>query len=81
MFTKATFSFLDELTNNNNREWFETNKPRYELLVRAPALEFIEQMGPVLEKIAPHFRTDPRKVGGSLMRVYRDTLFARDRTP
>jgi len=81
MFTKATFSFLDELAANNDRTWFETNKPRYEALVREPALEFITAMGPLLEKFAPHFRADPRKMGGSLMRVFRDTRFSRDKTP
>ena len=81
MFTKATFTFLDELAANNNREWFEENRPRYELLVRSPALEYIEQMVPVLEKIAPNFRADARKVGGSLMRVNRDTRFSNDKTP
>ena len=81
MFSHATFKFLDELAANNNREWFEANRPRYELLVRVPALNYIEAMGPVLETFAPHFRTDPRKVGGSLMRVYRDTRFSRDKTP
>ena len=81
MFTKATFTFLDELDANNNREWFEENRPRYELLVRSPALEYIEQMVPVLEKIAPNFRADARKVGGSLMRVNRDTRFSNDKTP
>lgn len=81
MFSKATIGFLDELAVNNNREWFEANKPRYESLVREPALEFIAAMGPVLEALAPHFRADPRKAGGSLMRVYRDTRFSRDKTP
>ena len=81
MFTKATFTFLDELAANNNREWFEEDRPRYELLVRSPALEYIEQMVPVLEKIAPNFRADARKVGGSLMRVNRDTRFSNDKTP
>ncbi|MFA6311208.1 MAG: DUF2461 domain-containing protein [Sterolibacterium sp.] len=81
MFTKATFKFLDELAANNERAWFEANKPRYESLVREPALEFIEAMGPVLGKFAPHFRAEPRKVGGSLMRVFRDTRFSRDKTP
>lgn len=81
MFTKATFKFLDELTANNNREWFEANKPRYESLVREPAMEFIAAMGPVLETFAPHFHANPRKVGGSLMRVFRDTRFSRDKTP
>jgi len=81
MFNKATLAFLDELAANNNRTWFDENKPRYEALVREPALDFIEAMGPILEKFAPHFRADPRKMGGSLMRVYRDTRFARDKTP
>lgn len=81
MFTQGTFDFLDELSVNNNRAWFEANKPRYESLVREPALDFIEAMDPVLAKFAPSFRAEPRKMGGSLMRVFRDTRFSRDKTP
>ncbi|MCK9382076.1 MAG: TIGR02453 family protein [Sulfuritalea sp.] len=81
MFSKATFNFLDELAANNDRNWFAANKPRYEALVREPALEFIAEMGAVLEQFAPHFRAEPRKAGGSLMRVFRDTRFARDKSP
>ena len=81
MFTKTTLTFLDELVVNNDKFWFEANKNRYESEVREPALDFIEAMEPVLEKFAPHFRAEPRKAGGSLMRVYRDTRFSRDKTP
>jgi uncharacterized protein (TIGR02453 family) len=81
MFTQNTFRFLDELSANNNRIWFEANKKSYESLVREPALRFIETMSPLLEKFAPSFRADIRKSGGSLMRVYRDTRFSRDKTP
>jgi uncharacterized protein (TIGR02453 family) len=81
MFTQSTFTFLDELAANNNRAWFEANKARYESLVREPAFEFIEAMEPSLAKFAPRFRAEPRKVGGSLMRVFRDTRFSRDKTP
>jgi len=81
MFTKSTFAFLDELAANNNRAWFEENKSRYEALVREPALDFIEAMEPALKSFAPSFRAEPRKVGGSLMRVFRDTRFSRDKTP
>ncbi|MCF8199117.1 MAG: DUF2461 domain-containing protein [Sulfuritalea sp.] len=81
MFGKSTFKFLEELAANNDRPWFEANKPRYEALVREPALEFIAAMAPALEKFAPHFRAEPRKMGGSLMRVFRDTRFSRDKTP
>ncbi len=81
MFTKATLKFLDELAANNDKAWFAANKLRYESLVREPALDFTEAMEPVLKTFAPHFRAEARKVGGSLMRVYRDTRFARDKTP
>lgn len=81
MFSKATLDFLDELAANNDRAWFEANKHRYEALVREPALAFIAAMAPELAKFAPHFRAEPRKVGGSLMRVFRDTRFSRDKTP
>jgi len=53
MFTNNTFRFLDELAANNNRTWFEANKKNYELLVREPALDFIEAMVPVLASFAP----------------------------
>lgn len=80
-FTQASFTFLDELAANNSRPWFEENKPRYEALVREPALEFIASMENELARFAPRFRADLRKQGGSLMRVYRDTRFSRDKTP
>lgn len=81
MFSKATFDFLDELAANNNKTWFEANKPRYEALVREPAFDFIEAMAGPLKTFAPNFRAEPKKVGGSLMRVFRDTRFSRDKTP
>ena len=31
--------------------------------------------------MSPHFLADDRRVGGSLMRIYRDTRFAKDKTP
>ena len=81
MFSIATFDFLDDLAANNERPWFEANKDRYEALVRGPALDLIAAMAPELARFAPHFRVEPRKVGGSLMRVFRDTRFSRDKTP
>ena len=80
-FTRATFTFLTELSRNNNREWFNDNKQRYEESVRGPALAFIADIAPELQLIAPRFLATPKKLGGSLMRVYRDTRFAKDKTP
>lgn len=80
-FPEGTLRFLDELAANNRREWFEVNKDRYEAEVREPALDFITAMAAPLADISSHFVAVPRKVGGSLMRVYKDTRFSRDKTP
>jgi uncharacterized protein (TIGR02453 family) len=80
-FTPATIDFLHELSSNNNREWFNENKPRYEEQVLDVALRFIQSMQEPLEEIAPYFTAIPKRMGGSLMRVYRDTRFAKDKTP
>jgi len=80
-FTQQTLDFLGALAANNNRDWFTENKPIYELDVRQPALTFIEHMAPRLADISPYFLAVAKKTGGSLMRVYRDTRFSKDKTP
>lgn len=76
-----TVQFLRELEANNNRAWFQQNKDRYEERVLDVALNFIQSMQAPLTAIAPRFSALPTRVGGSLMRVYRDTRFSRDKTP
>ena len=80
-FDKQTIAFLEELAANNNREWFKENKPRYEEQVLDVALHFIQSMQAPLAKIAPHFTAIPQRMGGSLMRVYRDTRFSKNKLP
>ena len=81
MFSPQTFGFLIELSQNNTREWFKQNQPRYEAEVRSPALQFIEAMqGPILA-LSPRFTAVAKKVGGSLMRPQRDSRFSHNKTP
>jgi uncharacterized protein (TIGR02453 family) len=80
-FTPKTFQFLKDLEANNSRDWFKANQHRYEEHVREPALDFVADFGPTLQKISPHFVADTRKVGGSLFRIQRDTRFSPDKTP
>lgn len=79
--TPELFTFLRELKNHNNREWFEANKPRYEAQVREPLLRFITDFGVRLAEISPHFVADARKSGGSLFRINRDVRFSTDKSP
>ncbi len=75
------FGFLTELRVHNHREWFTKNKHRYENAVRDPFLRLIADLAPALKKIPPGFVADPRPVGGSMMRIYRDIRFSRDKSP
>jgi uncharacterized protein (TIGR02453 family) len=80
-FGPELFAFLVELRANNDRDWFAANKARYEADVLEPALAFIEDFGYRLQGISPHFRADPRRSGGSLFRIHRDTRFSKDKSP
>jgi len=80
-FTLALFRFLRDLKANNTREWFAANKGRYEAEVRGPALDFVADVAPHLDRISPRFVADPRPSGGSLFRIHRDTRFSKDKSP
>ena len=80
-FNHQTLSFLQQLSNNNNRPWFNERKSLYEQSVREPSLAFIEAMEPSIKSLSPNFTAVAKKTGGSLMRIYRDARFSSDKTP
>jgi uncharacterized protein (TIGR02453 family) len=80
-FSPALFDFLRELRANNDREWFQRHKARYESEVKTPALRFIAEVGPKLQTISKYVVADPRPVGGSLFRIHRDVRFSSDKSP
>ena len=80
-FTLALFEFLSELADNNNREWFQDNKARYERDVRDALVQFVADFGEKLREISPHMVADPRLSGGSVFRIYRDVRFSKDKSP
>ena len=80
-FTPALFEFLSELSMNNNREWFQANKDRYERDVRDRLVQFVADFDERLTAISPHMVADPRPSGGSVFRIYRDVRFSKDKSP
>jgi uncharacterized protein (TIGR02453 family) len=80
-FPDGMVPFLMQLAAHNDREWFKANEKRYEANVRQPALAFVRAMREPLKQVSPHLVADDRKVGGSLMRIFRDTRFSKDKTP
>jgi uncharacterized protein (TIGR02453 family) len=80
-FSPAFFKFLRALKRNNRREWFAANRERYAAEVEAPMLQFIADFAPRLRAISRAFVADPKRTGGSMFRIYRDTRFSPDKTP
>jgi len=80
-FTPESFRFLRELSENNDREWFLRNKRRYEAEVRDPMLALITMLGLHLRKISPYLTASAKPTGGSMLRIYRDIRFSKDKTP
>ena len=80
-FSDQTFRFLRELADHNEKPWFEANKARFLEHVQAPSLAFVRAVGPSLLGLSRHLKVDDRPVGGSVMRIYRDIRFAKDKRP
>ncbi len=80
-FGKDLPKFLAELEKNNRKAWFDANKERYEESVLEPARAFVRAMEPRLRRISKHIVASDKKAGGSLMRIYRDTRFGKDKRP
>ena len=70
---KKTFLFLNELKLNNNRDWFEKNKPRFVDIQNEIKL-FSSRM---IDELNKHDNINNAKI----FRIYRDVRFSKDKTP
>jgi uncharacterized protein (TIGR02453 family) len=81
-FPKDVARFYKELVTNNNREWFQDNKSRYSDGVLFHAQAFVETLGDRLKLLSSGIQYDSRTSGvGSILRIYRDIRFSKDKTP
>ena len=81
-FPAEGIQFLSDLAANNNREWFQANKKIYQNQLLKPAQLFVLALGERLREISSTIRYDTATNGtGSLMRIYRDVRFSKDKTP
>ena len=81
-FPEDTLAFLHELSENNEKSWFDANKQRYRDNIIANVPAFVSALGERLKAgISPNIVYDTRTNGaGSMMRIYRDTRFSKDDT-
>ncbi|MNS00288.1 hypothetical protein D3C72_315360 [compost metagenome] len=78
MLSKETLQFLDDLKANNNRDWFQDNKKRYEALKK----EYQQLVSDFLDAMKP---LDPSlemlEVKNCTFRINRDIRFSKDKSP
>ena len=78
MLTKESLQFLDDLRKNNNREWFQENKKRYEVFKK----DYHQLVSDFLDEMKP---LDPSlellEVKNCTFRINRDIRFSKDKSP
>ncbi len=68
------------ITANNRKSWFDARRSTYVDGLLEPGRDFVEALGQRLQELSKHVNFDPR-VGGSIMRINRDTRFKKDKRP
>lgn len=79
-FPKNTAAFLNKLSKNNNREWFEANRELFNSDFLAPAVQFVAEMGEKLISLDPEIMAIP-KTDKSIFRLHRDVRFSKNKEP
>jgi uncharacterized protein (TIGR02453 family) len=75
---KNILQFLQDLKLNNNREWFQINKERYQKAKHGFEI-FIDQIIPEIRKFDNSIGLIT--AGDCLFRIYRDVRFSGDKSP
>ncbi len=78
MLQTGTLKFLKDLKKNNNREWFEQNRTRFESAKKDFDL-FIENLIAALSALSPELKSLQPK--DCIFRIYRDVRFSRNKDP
>jgi len=74
---KSTLDFLRKLTENNNREWFNSNKEKY----LQSQLNIEQFMDALIARMNRHDRIETISGKKSLYRIYNDVRFSKDKSP
>lgn len=77
-FSQDAIDFLSEIRLNNNQQFYEANRERYEVSVKTPLRALCDEMSAVIGMIDPKLDTRP---GRTMSRIRRDTRFTRDKSP
>ncbi len=77
-FSQDYIRFFSELEKNNNKEWFDANRSRFESKVRKPFLKFVDDLICQVNKTGANL---PIEAKDCLSRINRDIRFSKDKSP
>ncbi|MDW3195355.1 MAG: DUF2461 domain-containing protein [Cytophagales bacterium] len=75
MSLQTTFAFLNEIKDNNNREWFNANKSTFQE-AQTEVKTYVKQLE---EAMLTHDTLETAKT--KIFRIYKDVRFSKDKTP
>jgi uncharacterized protein (TIGR02453 family) len=78
-FTQDLLDFFIELAPNNNKDWFDENRKRYEKSVKEPFKDFVNHLIKKLTEIDPAFSEIEAK--DCIFRINRDIRFSKEKQP
>lgn len=74
-FAPETLVFLNNLSANNNREWFSDHKKDFDAHYKQSATDFAAELSLALTGLTGHLNKP------KVFRIYRDVRFSKDKTP
>lgn len=77
-FTEDYLKFFKDLAKNNNKEWFNENKKRYQSSVKEPFENFVTDL---IEMVKKHNKEVDIQHKDAIFRINRDIRFSNDKTP
>ena len=77
-FTEDYNKFFKDLAKNNNKEWFHSQKKRYEESVKNPLAVFVNDLIKEVQKLGKSVKVEAKDC---ISRINRDIRFSKDKTP
>ena len=59
-FSKKTLPFLESIRKNNDKEWFEAHRDKYNKYILEPSRAFVEEFGEHLQALEPTINFSPK---------------------
>ena len=59
-FAPETYAFLDDIRSNNNKIWFEQNRPVYQTYILNPLRALVTKLAPTVQHINPALEVRPQ---------------------